>query len=162
LPHLQFTTQVELLSWKRNGLGEDPRALASELPLLLYPLGDLDDDPEDLLTFLGVTCVAQATAGFPLHRAQVTIDFFALNDREELWRGRAETLRNVYLALAVLNDPGSGHRAKQVADQRLREMLSPQSEHTNCARSFRRLYQQDSQLAGELADKAQAYLDSES
>ena len=90
----------------------------------------------------------------------VTIDFFALAEREELLRGRAEKIRDLYLALARSEDRDPTMR--DFANRAVASLLSPASEHANCARAFYRLFHDDRPRADTLAQTAQSYLDSQS
>lgn len=49
-----------------------------------------------------------------------------------------------------------------IAARTVATSISPASEHANCARSFRALYNRDRTRAAEIAERAQAYLDSQS
>ena len=146
----------------RGSASDDPTTLQPELPFLLYPIGDLDpDDPEEVLTFDGILPVPKIQRGPRQRRAQVTVDFFELDQREELWRGRAKVIVALFIALRALqNEPEQ--RAREIATRAVTTLLSSASEHTNCARSFRALYDRDPQRAEEIAELAQAYLDSQS
>lgn len=145
----------------RGPQSDDPASLSGELPLLLYPLGDLDDDPEMILRFDGINPVPRVRRGPRSRRARVTIDFFELGEREELWRGRAGVLVKLFLALRV-QEKATDRKARDIASRVIETSLSSASEHTNCARSFRALYDRDGQRAEEIAERAQAYLDSQS
>ncbi len=146
----------------RGSGSDDPAALQTEKPFLLYPIGDLDeDDPEEVLTFDGVIPVPKVPRGPRHRRARVTIDFFELDQREELWRGRAEVIVALFIALWVQQN-NTDEKARTVADRAATTLLSSASAHTNCARSFRELYRRDPLRAEEIADRAQAYLDSHS
>jgi len=144
----------------RGSKSDDPALLRGELPFLLYPLGDLDDDPEEILTFDGINPVPRVQRGPRSRRARVTIDFFELDEREELWRERAEVIRNLYIALEALRQGDELLRDR--AARAIQTLLSPASEHTNCARSFRALYDRDRTRAVEIAERAQVYLESQS
>ena len=67
-------------------------ALQAEQPLLCYPLGSSDDDPESLITFRATTAVPVHAAGWRKRRAEVMIDFFGLNERDQLHRERARMI----------------------------------------------------------------------
>ena len=139
---------------------DDPALLRDEAPFLLYPLGDLDEDPEEVLTFDGINPVPCLRRGPRFRRVRVTIDFFELDEREELWRGRAGVIVSLFIALEALRQgdvPLRERAAKAVA-----VLLAPTGEHTNCARSFRALYDRDRARATEIAERVQAYLDSQS
>ncbi len=145
-----------------------PALLSSERPFLIYPLGDLDEDPEDLVRFRGL--VAFPPAGDPLlkgkartdahrnRRARVVIAFFDLNHREELLWGRAERLRNLEKALTLINTGSQAERRH--AEDDLRRMTNGFSEHTACIRAMIRLYQNDLKTARKLFQTVRKYLDS--
>lgn len=139
---------------------DDPVLLREEAPFLLYPLGDLDEDPEEVLTFDGIIPVPRVRRGPRSQRARVTIDFFELDEREELWRGRAEVIVSLFIAMESLRQGEETLRER--ATRAVTALLSPASEHTNCGRSFRALYDRDRGRAEEIAERAQAYLDSQS
>lgn len=109
---------------------------AGESPLLIYPLGDVDERPEQLLTFQGVLPVPVAKRGASRRRAEVTIDFFELDTREILLRERAERLAHLYRERqAEATDPTAA-----VARARL---LDPSSPHSRCVQAFDALYDRD-------------------
>lgn len=140
--------------------GEDPAAMTAEQPYLLYPVGDFDEDPEDVIAFTGLSPRPVAPAGHPRHRALVTIEFFRLDDllkRKNLFRERALILVTLFSLLEKAHGPGpAGERAKAgaLADA----FTSPSAPHTNCARSFRRLFESDPAEAREFADRAADFL----
>lgn len=76
----------------RGAVGTDPVGLHSELPLLIYPVGDLDEPAEDLLGFVGLSPVPRADSGHRRHRALVTIALFQLDRRAPLLKLRAYLL----------------------------------------------------------------------
>jgi hypothetical protein len=139
----------------RQSDGTDPRALmASEQPYLLYPIGDIDDDPEGLIQFEGLSPRPAMSHGFDRLRALVTIDIFKLDDwrrRKMLLRGRAHLLRELYLALrAVDTEPDPSTRLKRSV--LVQELLSEENPFTNCMRCFHRLYQSHPREAEKVFD----------
>jgi hypothetical protein len=140
--------------------GDDPATLKTERPFLLYPLGDLDEDPEEVLTFDGINPVPRMRRGARWRRARVIIDFFELDQREELLRERAEKIVAVFLALEILQSGREENR--ELAGRAIETLLSPSSAHVNCGRAFRALYQADRDRAEEIVRKAQSYLDTQS
>ena len=64
----------------------DPVALfALERPYLIYPLGEHDANPEDLIKFNGIIPYANSPIdGYEQRRADVTIDVFDLEMRDDL------------------------------------------------------------------------------
>lgn len=144
----------------RGPQSDDPAFLQSERPFLLYPLGNLDEDPEEVLTFLGVSPVPREATGPRGWRARVTIDLLELDRREELWRERAEKIVELFVALKLLESEKPEDRS--FADRFIETLLSPQSAHTSCARAFQDLYKKDRKRASEIARAAQTYLSSQS
>lgn len=143
------------IAGKRNCKGEDPAMLAAtELPFLIYPIGDFDDDPEDLITFRGTIPKARKKRGHPYHRALVTIDFFQLADpdaRTNLHRDRAFIL--VALLAQLEKARGNGPDAAK-ARERVAGYTASSLPHANCARSFVRLFESKPEEARRIADDA--------
>lgn len=130
-----------------------PRGLVTEQPFLLYPIGDLDDDPEDLIGFDGITAIPVGTTLSHRRRAQVTIDFFQLNNREDLRRQRVEVVSGLYLALKGLqSNPDADW--KRLANKLINRQMSSEASHANCSRCFVRLFQSDEGRATRLAQQA--------
>jgi hypothetical protein len=144
---------------RRGPQSDNPDHLAPEQPYLLYPLGDVDDDPEHVLTFDGIVPRPSKRSGHRRRRAVVTIDFFELDTREELLRGRAEKIRELMLALIVASS-GPQPANKDLAERTIAALESPRSPHSNCVRSFLRLYHQDRPRAQAIFEAAMEYLDS--
>jgi hypothetical protein len=148
------------IAGKRRGpQSDDPARLASEQPYLLYPLGNLDDDPEEILTFDGIVPKPSKRSGHRRRRAMVTIDFFELDTREELLRGRAEKVRELTLAL-IVERVGRLPAHKALAERTIADLQSEKSAHSNCVRSFLRLYRRDRPRAEAIFEAAMEYLDS--
>lgn len=138
---------------------DEPQALQSESPYLPYPLSDVDDDPETLLTFAGILAEPASQQGQASQRARVTIDFFDLNGRESLRRERAEQLQQLWFALLVARIPPTPEAA-ELAQSTIARLTHPASPHCNCARSFLRLAQADPAKARAIALAVKDYLDS--
>ncbi|WP_052007389.1 HNH endonuclease family protein [Burkholderia paludis] len=141
--------------------GSNPTKLASEQPLLIYPLGDFDADPEALIKFQGVSPQPVDANGHNRHRALVTIEFFDLADpikRKNLFRERAQVITALWPQLeAVSRNPGDALASDLVADYQ-----SDKAPHTNCARSFATLYHQDRPEAERLYRAAATFIRSSS
>jgi hypothetical protein len=140
---------------KNRSLGEgNPARLLKEKPFLVYPLTELDDDPESILTFQGYLCVPVAEHGERRRRALVTIAFFGLNDRDTLLEQRARLIVSAWNALKVnAKDPDD-----TVASAALKFIDQAAYPHANCIRSFIRTYRTDPRLAQTYAEKAAEYL----
>ncbi len=97
-------------------------------------------------------------SGHRRRRAVVTIDFFELDTREELIRGRSDVIRAIWVALRVL-ETNPTPADKNFAERAVATILSESSPHSNCARSFQKLYERDRAKAGLLANAALIYLE---
>jgi hypothetical protein len=124
----------------RDSAARDPAAMAGERPFLLYPIGDIDDDPEDLIEFAGLSPQAKGT-GFGRRRALVTIWLFDLN-RKWLRKDRALEIMRYFLALERAQRSPRDQVARD-SERIIRYLGSPRARHANCLRSFRRLYDSD-------------------
>lgn len=134
----------------------DPWQMQTEQAFLVYPIGDLDEDPENILTFTGNLPLPKHTAG-PLHRrARVVIDFFELDTREDLLEDRATWILVLWTALRLHATGTAADRA--IAQARIREYVSPIAPHANCVRTFFRLARQDLAAAEEIALRMSDYL----
>lgn len=143
----------------RNTSGSDPIPLHSEQPLLLNPVGDFDADPEDLISFYGLSPTASSSSGYDRQRALVIIVFFRLDDvsRKYLFRERANIITSLFSYLDLFENANTlGERL--VWRQLIDIATSPGSSHTNCARSFLRLYERNRNEAAELFQLAVNYL----
>jgi hypothetical protein len=149
------------VSAARGTATTDPPGLnAAEKPFLLHPIGDIDDDPREVVTFLGITAIPAKKTGPRRRRGDVTIAFFALNNREELRVERAELLDSLGNHLETINDPAATDLRKARAKGTVGRMLRPQARHSSCVRSMVDLYVTDPVQAQELIDEARAFLDS--
>jgi hypothetical protein len=144
----------------RGAAVADPAALnQSEKPFLVHPIGDIDDDPRDVIRFLGITAIPAKKTGPRRRRGDVTIAFFALNNREELRQERAELLDSLGIHLETINDPTTTDLRKARAKATVERMLKPSARHSSCIRSLVDLYVAEPTQAQELIDQARAYLD---
>lgn len=127
----------------RGAVGDLAQSLRDEQALLCYPFGDLDDDPETLVSFVLTTAVPTQTTGAAALRGRVIIDFFGLNRRDILHRERA---RMISLVGAAYTQRDSGLATPQMLAmiQRLEE---PQIPHAACVRAFARLWHDDPVMA---------------
>lgn len=136
--------------------GEDPRKLKKEKPFLVYPIGDFDEAPESVIKFHGASPQPVANSGHKRNRALVTIEFFKLDDstqRKNLYRERAMIIVGLYPQLQKVATGGNSTEAVQ-ARQLVDGFTSSKSAHTNCARSFKRLFETDPAEAQAIFDLA--------
>ncbi len=121
-----------------------PPSFAAERPLLIYPIGTIDADPESLITFVeGVVPQPAKASGPGRLRALVTIAIFRLDDpvdRKIFFQGRARAIELLYLSLQAIRDspdPVLVAAAKKITAQ----MLRPEAPFANCLRCFHRVFQ---------------------
>jgi hypothetical protein len=132
-------------------------ALLAEEPFLCYPIGSLDEDPEDLVTFIATTAVPAASEGHRKRRGQVIIDFFALNDRENLHRERARMISLLGGSLRAISNDDADEADTEIVE----ELRTARFPHTACLRAFHDLWHQDEPLARRVLAACKAYSVSE-
>jgi hypothetical protein len=126
------------------------------MPFLIYPIGELDEDPEEILTFEGLNPVPSVKEGHQNLRATVTIKFFDLDLRSDLAKARAELISHLAFALESRERPEKEMRDS--AENAVKFLLSSASGHTNCARAFLSLYKSDRPRAMEIVFYARYFL----
>ena len=127
-----------------NLQGDDPLGLIDEKAYLIYPLGDFDDDPEELIHFAGVSPVPVEKNGFKFERAFITIKFFELDNRAtrmNMFLERANIIITMFPFLQKLDDGNTPEKAKETARLLIESYTSENCAHTNCARSFKKLFE---------------------
>lgn len=105
-----------------------------EKPLLLYPLGTIDDDPELHIGFNGVTPVAINGS----ERGQATIELFLLDRRDDLERGRTEALLIAWNWIRDELEASAEHKDERRAETNAL-LDNPRLLHANFVRSLVRL-----------------------
>ena len=136
--------------------GEDPAEMGAERPWLFYPIGTMDVDPEDVISFRGVFPRSEHTDPNLRQRGLATIAFFALDDvsaRKNLLRQRAMAIVVLRGQLAKATDKNNA-AARALAGS----LLVSSSPHANCARSFARLFREDRAEADAVAEEAENFL----
>ena len=144
--------------------GARPEKLLQEQPLLIYPIGDFDRDPEDLIKFNGISPYAAGRTQPELDRGLVTIEFFQLDSqrRSNLLLERARIIEVLFMALEDVNSPNTTADRKKRAKRIIQNAKSAKSLHANCARSFCDLYARDLTEATRMSELAAALVDSKS
>lgn len=107
---------------------------AIEQPFLINPVGSLDEPPEDVITFDGLIPIPAATETGLRNRAEVIIDFFELDTREELLKGRASVLVALSNALRLL-ELTTTEEEKAQARRDIERLREPSSAHSGCVRA---------------------------
>jgi hypothetical protein len=130
---------------------------AAETPLLLFPHGPNGDDPSDYITFEGIVAIPRHVSGVMHQRAAVTIDFFSLNDREEILADRFRTIREIFLALECsATNPDPQRRAQALVE--IDDMTSDGAPQAACARAYLALASSDATKAWTIFIDARNYL----
>lgn len=143
------------ISGSYNFSETDPRNMKAEQPWLLNPIGRLDVDPEDVLSFHGLLPRSHSEDPHLRLRGLVTIDFFGLDDvigRKDLMRQRAWVI--VFLHQELLK----ASKEDREAAAQVTRMVAPTAEHANCARSFERLFHSNRTKADEVAYSVYKFL----
>jgi hypothetical protein len=146
----------------RQSTATDPRNMKDEQALFIYPIGNLDDDPESLIRFDGMHPEPSAPAGTREYlRAIVTIEVFQLNDavsRKELFRSRALLLRALCQELLTKSDPASTPAQKTEAERWTAIYLDRTSPHTNCLKCMKQAFDRDRAEATKWIANAASFL----
>ncbi len=151
------------IAGSRRTDASDPATCTAEKPLLIYPLSDIDEDPEELIEFRGLSPEAKASSGFRRCRGLMTIWLFRLDDwrrRKELNKDRAEFLEKLFWALRQRDRPTNTRREIVEAKEAISRLTSKRFRHANCLRSFLRLYESDHAEAEVIYDKVVNFLKS--
>lgn len=109
-----------------------------EQPLLLFPFGNRDVDPETLIGWNGTTPIPLAQSGTPEHRrAQTTIAFFKLDQRPLIDRERAMLLGLLWRYLDIETDPQKPQAERDKAKKTANNFLkNPKIQMRACLRAF--------------------------
>ncbi|MEL7360136.1 MAG: hypothetical protein AAFN40_26840 [Cyanobacteria bacterium J06560_6] len=137
-----------------NLVGDNPVALTmEERPYLIYPIGNFDQLPETLIRFYGVSPQpVVASSGHNRERALVTIEFFELDNvikRKNLILERVRIIIALFPQLENLTNSATKEQ-KRIAETIVNKFQSPQSPHSNCARSFTALHTQSRSQAEQI------------
>lgn len=132
----------------RQCSSEDPVTLQrAEEAWLIFPSGEIDEDPEQLITFHGLSPQAATPAGtFAHQRALLPIGFIHLDDRSkrrELFRGRADGIQKLGLAFRCHDSPGTGQTTRRRCEIIIDYHPSIEAPHTSCGRAFAKLWRSD-------------------
>jgi hypothetical protein len=144
--------------------GATPESLLKEQPLLIYPIGDFDADPEKLVRFNGLSPYATGASQHEQGRGLVTIEFFQLDSlkRSNLLLERARIIQTLFMALEDLSSPSTTPSRKKRARSLIRQATSAKAPHSNCANSFCELFETNPLEAADISAKASAFVDSKS
>jgi hypothetical protein len=122
----------------------NPRDYEDERPYLIYPLGCLDESPEDHLEFEGFTPYPKMVLDQPSRRGKVIIDFFNLFSSSTLLFERATLIRTL------------GFELKE--DRPVDAYLRDDFPHSNCMRSFIRLWRENRAVADQIHELCGDYM----
>lgn len=124
-----------------------------ERPLLLFPLGESSDEPDELFDFAGVQI--QVRPGLDSERwlrANVTIDLLELDTRDDLLQLRALVISALWPRLETVRTTGSEVERARAAGF-IQTLTSARSHQVACARSFVALYHTDQDRARAIAEQ---------
>jgi len=149
----------------RNSNGQDPSALQSEKPYLIYPISKIDTDPKKLIRFHGLSPQPIFKSGHRRNRALVTIAFFELDTgkrQKTLFKQRAKIITSLHSFLTQREQAAQANNAQGCKlYQDLIDSFSASSEpHSNCAKSFVKLFSDDRVEADDINILAAEYLSS--
>ena len=136
---------------KRNSAAADPTRLSYEKALLIYPIGDFDDDPEALIEFVGLSPRPKMRSGtFGHRRALVTIELFRLDDQRSkarsLFKYRAVVVRLLHQELTG-RDGAADAAVRKNHEIVISNLTNGSNPFTSCLRSFEKLYKSDPEQA---------------
>lgn len=149
----------------RDFTATTPAQLKGESCYLIYPIGRVDEDPENLITFDGISpvpCVSKQDAegdkkkAFRHARAEVTISFFVLARHEHLRRARSGVIVDLYLAYRS-RESATDAEIRQMADDQIKVKIASSSPHASCARAYLKLLEQQPARAKLIAEAAREY-----
>lgn len=128
---------------------------ATEKPLLIFPLGDGDTDPETLIDWNGTTPLPRAgLTASDRARAESTVAFFNLAGRELLHRQRATEILLLWLFLDPetnpLSTPADQAHNRAIVD---RHLAFPKKPMRACLNAFARLARSDRPAALRLVEQ---------
>ncbi|WP_088255906.1 hypothetical protein [Fimbriiglobus ruber] len=149
----------------RDSDAVDPAAVGGEQAFLIYPIGDIDADPETLIEFSGLNPQARSPSGRDKLRAAVTIKIFRLDDwrkGKELNKDRAEFIEKLFWALRLRDNPSSSVDEVDAANQAIKRLTGRKFRHANCLRSYRRLWETNRLEAEAIAARVRKFLRSSS
>lgn len=153
------------ISGVRESNADRPSSCRGEKAYLIFPLGNVDDDSEDLIEFHGISPRPIKLRGFGRKRALVTIELFKLDDvddRKALIRERALKIQHLYFALKDRDSENSTADEIATANRAIANLTKPKASHVNCLRSFQRLWETRNREARNLHADVSAYLSSTS
>lgn len=125
----------------------------AEVPLLLFPIGQVDDDCEDLISFEGAVPTVLVDSGLPFERAITTIEFFRLGRADVRGKLFKERCLKIIIISSILEgvDPSN-------YDEMLKDMLADYSDHASCGRSYVELLKTNKTKAAEVLREAKTFV----
>ena len=147
----------------RSSGGNNPVKLSSEKPLLVNPVGNHDHPPESLIAFNGLSPFACGNTKYKIRRGLVSITFFKLDDRRRktLFLERARIIVSLHSFLRHIEQSNDATIRDTYGDL-VETFTKPSSPHSNCANSYRKLYDQNRTEADDVFQLAASYLNTNS
>jgi hypothetical protein len=129
---------------------------ASEMPLLLLPLGDDADDPEQIIGWDGPLPMPKKKRGLGNLRAKVCIDLFALDTRTDL---RLLRCLRIWLLWGLLVEHKKAKGAQKIkAAQKIRQHTADHTYFAACARAYVALFRREQARAREISVHCRDYV----
>jgi hypothetical protein len=145
----------------RRGQSTNPHTMKGEKALFIYPIGNGDNDPRDLIGFVGMHPEPVAAAPtYEYFRALVTIEVFQLNnadERKELFQARALLLGELFAWLRQKQTAATPGEKKE-AREWIAILLHPKAPHCNCLNCFAQLYGQNQARAQQQINEVKKFL----
>lgn len=123
----------------RGAAGDSVNQLQAEEPFLCFPIGNVDDDPRSLLKFDGIISIPASTVPMKIRRAEVIIEIFRLNDRDELLFGRSKLITLIGPYLRKESDGSASSLDRKV----IKYCTSDKVEHASCLTDFASTWRAD-------------------
>jgi hypothetical protein len=133
----------------------------AEKPLLIFPIGQGDDDPRALIGFDGPSPQAKSEDPHKKNRARVTIEFFQLassDTREELYLGRCRQIVLIWPYLQTMRNKKASQKNKKKAEEMITSVCSSGSAHSSCVNAFVELSQHDHARAKQFFELSEEYV----
>ena len=135
---------------------DDPQRLSAEMPYLIYPIGENDDDPALLIGFEGILPVPIGTTTYTRRRGEITIDFFLLHKRDILRDERIDVISGLCFALIIRDDLAKPENLREFAAKSIANLTAVSARHCSCARNFVQLWESNPAKAELMAREALA------
>lgn len=126
----------------------------AEVPLLLFPIGQVDVDCEDLISFEGAVPLAVKPDGLDFERAITTIEFFRLGRADLRGKLFKERCQKIIIIDALIEDDDEPEDYYDI----LKDVIADYADHASCARAYVKLLKTDKVKAKEVLKEAKKFI----